>query len=462
MKSKGFLLWLLTAAVLLTGFAACSDDDDNTPPPPETPTEADADSVGLVFSYDKFLTPEDVEILSADTTSIAVSKEFLASQELEVDTGKAVCIWRTIDTAPFIRIIKGVKDTGTRLELTTIEGDMGDMFRDLDIEMDTELYVDQAAAAPQRRSRAANAVEGVNYNRYMDADSVLHPAVIIVEGDQQVRGATNTYMTAEDLLADNASFKFLNIHTGNIGVDIPLTNSSKFFIKNFHFDAESSLNISVKVKWFKLKQFECSIGGYVETGLTAGVEVKSENQLLKKEHDLLTFPSYTAVFWAGPIPVAIKLQSGIKFKSEAKLTAKATISSTVSFRADYKEGVKYSGGSWSPISSANAKATAELNKVETAISGTAKSGVYLYADLLLYGCAGPELAMGPSVAADVKAAFVSQDSKSQIKLSTSGKLELGGEIGAKLKIWKWTIASWSKDFTFWSTNLWKYEKTYDL
>ena len=50
MKSKGFLLWLLTAAVLLTGFAACSDDDDNTPPPPETPTEADADSVGLVFS----------------------------------------------------------------------------------------------------------------------------------------------------------------------------------------------------------------------------------------------------------------------------------------------------------------------------------------------------------------------------------------------------------------------------
>lgn len=333
MKGKHFFLWAMAFIVACFGFTACSDDGEALPGGGE-PDAASEDTIGIVFSYDKFLTPEDVEIMSADTTVISVSRDFVESQEIAVEAGKAVCIWRTMDTEPFIRIITGVTDNGSKLILTTEPGDMGDMWNNLDIKMDTELYVDNAAQAPRRRSRATNAVEGVNYNRYMDADSVLHPAVIIIEDTTTSRSSgQNMVYTAEELMADNASFKFLNIHLNNFYVYIPLGDNSKFFIKDFFFKAESSLNISAKVRWFKLKNFECSVSGFVETGLTAGVQVKSSNKL-KKDIEIAKFPSYTAVFWAGPIPVAVRMNSGIKWTNEAEFSAQGTISAKASVRAD--------------------------------------------------------------------------------------------------------------------------------
>lgn len=460
MKGKHFFLWAMACIVACLGFTACSDDGEALPGGGE-PDAASEDTIGIVFSYDKFLTPEDVEIVSADTTVISVSRAFVESQEIAVEAGKAVCIWRTIDTEPFIRIITGVADNGSKLTLTTKPGDMGEMWNNLDIKMDTELYVDESAQTPRRRSRAANAVEGVNYNRYIDADSVIHPAVILVEDTTTSRSSgQNMVYTAEELMADNASFKFLNIHLNNFNVNIPLGDNSKFFIKNFFFNAESSLNISAKVRWFKLKNFECSVSGYVETGLTAGVQVKSSKKL-KKEIEIAKFPSYTAVFWAGPIPVAVRMNSGIKWANEAEFSAQGTISAKASVRADYKEGVRYSGG-WSAINSSSVTSSAGLDKIETALKGTLTSGIYLYANVMLYGCAGPELSMGPSVEANVAAAATVKDDKTTLSLSTDGSIDLGGEIGAKIKIWKWTIGSWNKKFSFWKKELWNYETSYEI
>ena len=460
MKGKHFFLWAMAFIVACFGFTACSDDGEALPGGGE-PDAASEDTIGIVFSYDKFLTPEDVEIMSADTTVISVSRDFVESQEIAVEAGKAVCIWRTMDTEPFIRIITGVTDNGSKLILTTEPGDMGDMWNNLDIKMDTELYVDNAAQAPRRRSRATNAVEGVNYNRYMDADSVLHPAVIIVEDTTTSRSSgQNMVYTAEELMADNASFKFLNIHLNNFNVNIPLGDNSKFFIKNFFFNAESSLNISAKVRWFKLKNFECSVSGFVETGLTAGVQVKSSNKL-KKDIEIAKFPSYTAVFWAGPIPVAVRMNSGIKWANVAEFSAQGTISAQAYVRADYKEGVRYSGG-WSSINSSSVTSSADLDKIETALKGTLTSGIFLYSNVMLYGCAGPELSMGPSIEANVTAAATVKDDKTTLSLSTDGSIDLGGEIGAKIKIWKWTIGSWSKKFSFWKKELWNYETSYEI
>ena len=460
MKGKHFFLWAMAFIVACFGFTACSDDGEALPGGGE-PDAASEDTIGIVFSYDKFLTPEDVEIMSADTTVISVSRDFVESQEIAVEAGKAVCIWRTMDTEPFIRIITGVTDNGSKLILTTEPGDMGDMWNNLDIKMDTELYVDNAAQAPRRRSRATNAVEGVNYNRYMDADSVLHPAVIIVEDTTTSRSSgQNMVYTAEELMADNASFKFLNIHLNNFNVNIPLGDNSKFFIKNFFFNAESSLNISAKVRWFKLKNFECSVSGFVETGLTAGVQVKSSNKL-KKDIEIAKFPSYTAVFWAGPIPVAVRMNSGIKWANVAEFSAQGTISAQAYVRADYKEGVRYSGG-WSSINSSSVTSSADLDKIETALKGTLTSGIFLYSNVMLYGCAGPELSMGPSIEANVTAAATVKDDKTTLSLSTDGSIDLGGEIGAKIKIWKWTIGSWSKKFSFWKKDLSNYETSYEI
>ena len=137
------------------------------------------------------------------------------------------------------------------------------------------------------------------------------------------------------------------------------------------------------MRWFKLKNFECSVSGFVETGLTAGVQVKSSNKL-KKDIEIAKFPSYTAVFWAGPIPVAVRMNSGIKWANVAEFSAQGTVSAKASVRADYKEGVRYSGG-WSSINSSSVTSSADLDKIETALKGTLTSGIFLYSNVMLYG-----------------------------------------------------------------------------
>ena len=70
--------------------------------------------------------------------------------------------------------------------------------------------------------------------------------------------------------------------------------------------------------------------------------------------------------------------------------------------------------------------------------------------------------MGPSIKANVTAAATVKDDKTTLSLSTDGSIDLGGEIGAKIKIWKRTIGSWSKKFSFWKKELWNYETSYAI
>lgn len=460
MKPKHFFLWAVSAFIALSGLVSCSDDGDLLPGG-DGGDGTGADSIGLVFSYDKFLTPDDVQIVSADTSVIAVSRAFLESQNIEVTPGRAVCIWRTINTEPFIRIVDGVRDDGTTLTLTTRSGDMGDMWADLDIKMDTELYVDSTVQSPPLRAEGAVGPAGVDFRRYMDADSVLHPAVIIVTDDSLINaGGSPQAFTAEELLAENSRFSFLDIHIKDCKANIPISTHGKFFI-NFLFNAEAGLNLEAKVKRFKLKKFECSLSGYVQTSLTAGVEISKPAQPLKKDIELAKFPRYTAVFWCGPIPVAVSLNSGLKWINEALFSAQGTVSATASVRADYKEGVIYEGG-WNAVSSSSVTTSAGLDKVETSISGRLTSGVMLFANVMLYGCAGPEIGIGPYVESNVKAAVNWTETPPTVHLTTDGTINVGGQIGAKLKIWKWTIGDWSTRFSFWKKQVWNLEKTYAL
>lgn len=456
MKPKHFFFRVVAMVMAFAGFASCSDDGD----PLSGGDTTDADTIGIVFSYDKFLTPDDVQIVSSDTTVIAVSRAFVESQNIEVKKGRAVCIWRSINTVPFIRIIDDVRDDGAILTLTTSPGDMGDMWANLDIKMDTELYVDSTQALNEAVG-ASGGMAGVNYRRYMDADSVLHPAVIIVSDDSIINaGGSPAAYTAEELMAENARFKFLDIHLNNCKANFPVSTHGKVFI-SLLFDAEAGLNLEASVKWFKLKKFECSLSGYVQTGLTAGVEIIKAAEPIKKDFELVKFPSYTAVFWCGPIPVAVSLGSGLKWINEALFSAQGTISATAQVRADFKEGVIYNGG-WNAVNNSSVTSSAGLNKVETSISGRFTTGVMLFANVMLYGCAGPEIGIGPYVESNVKAAVNWVENPPTVHLTTDGSINVGGEIGAKLKIWKWTIGEWSTRFSFWKKQMWNLEKTYQL
>ena len=78
---------------------------------------------------------------------------------------------------------------------------------------------------------------------------------------------------------------------------------------------------------------------------------------------------------------------------------------------------------------------------------------------MLYGCAGPELSIGPSIGAEATASSTILNGNPALSISTQGSLQLGGEVAAKLKIWKWNIVSWKKGFTFWEKELWNKQYT---
>lgn len=133
---KRFLAVAFTMLFASSMFVSCSNDDDENITPEEETTEGP-----IVLSYDTFYDEDDVIIASADTTTISVSRDYLNTMDykfnLKGDT-VPVTIWRTVDTAPFIRNVIATKEQGDRLILTTVSGDLGDVLGDCDMELDTE------------------------------------------------------------------------------------------------------------------------------------------------------------------------------------------------------------------------------------------------------------------------------------------------------------------------------------
>jgi hypothetical protein len=73
-------------------------------------------------------------------------------------------------------------------------------------------------------------------------------------------------------------------------------------------------------------------------------------------------------------------------------------------------------------------------------------GLMLGADVIVQKLAGPKIAIGPKLTADASLK-VSQD-VNDFKFATSVDVEFVGEIGAKLKIWKWELCDWEKEIKF--------------
>ena len=89
----------MAMAMAMVVMTACSDDDSPAlEPKPE-------DLTPFAMTYVDFITPNDVQILSSDTTTISVSSAYADKMGIKFFKDRAVTIWRTIGTVPFIRII---------------------------------------------------------------------------------------------------------------------------------------------------------------------------------------------------------------------------------------------------------------------------------------------------------------------------------------------------------------------
>ena len=128
---------LLMAAVMV--FASACEKDSPDPEPPATNLSP------LVMTYEDFITPDDVQIVSPDSTYISVSKAFVEKMGIDNFKNRPVTIWRTIGTVPFVRIITDSKEENGQVILTTKRGEFCDMFSDVEMSLETDIYVDDDA-----------------------------------------------------------------------------------------------------------------------------------------------------------------------------------------------------------------------------------------------------------------------------------------------------------------------------
>ena len=136
------LLWVVPmwvfAALLAVG---CSDDDD--------PTEGDGSTAvpPIALTYHHFIAPDDVEILDADTTQIAVSKALADKLGITEFSGRPMAIWQKVNCLPYIRRATAERLEGDRYILTVDNSaSLADVLpENTELNFDTRIHVNHEA-----------------------------------------------------------------------------------------------------------------------------------------------------------------------------------------------------------------------------------------------------------------------------------------------------------------------------
>ena len=449
-----FIKFSIIMAMAMVVMSACEKDDVLPEPQPE-------DLVPFAMTYVDFITPNDVQILSADTTSISVSKEYAQKMGIKYFKDRAVTIWRTIGTVPFIRIITDVQENKNEIILTTKRGEFCDMFENLDASLESDLFVNKDyVASRSTRNRAGEEVTDVS-GKYMDEEGVYHPAVIIVEeGSPAARslqsrtGSTKNYFTAEELLEQNATFDVLNVQT-DFKFDHKFPSDAKDNEAAMHLKGKVGLSAKlsgyadINISWFKLKRFEAGVKGSagVSTKMSFGLQKEIEKEW---ETEIMPVGGHMFVFWVGPIPVPLVYESSINHKTKASATASLEVLASGKYQVSFSQGVLYERDKgWKDLSQ---KTKTEKYFKFDGIKGSAKveasNGIYYEMGIYLGGSAGPEFSFGPYVSAEAEVSSTMDVVNQQIKVegSVGAYAGLAGEVGAKIKVLGYQLAKWSTAF----------------
>lgn len=398
-----------------------------------------------------------------------------------------MAVWQKVNSLPYIRrVTSEMLDNGRYVLTVDKSASLADVLpEDAEINFDTKIHVNHQAAKAWTRAGGTNAVEDMSA-RYMDGRH--HPSGSYPlyrqwwrwrgrAGDgrhgtctQPVHPGSGTdgyaYATAEDLDKSDIDWAIVN-------KDVTLKANIKLDSKA---DASIGLKVPVKAKVnaklqlktgfsFKkgitLKKFDAGVYGGLafkpEMNLNVGKSLTLPKDKFTKR--LISFPGYTAVFMAGIVPVSITFSPGVIFKVDGTLTGSLSTGLSYRFENKLKAGVLYEG-SW--------KAYGEYRQIENkfsmdVIKGNVNLrtgiGFYVSCDAMIYGFAGPEIAVGPRLGLDADAS-ITVPAKGDPTFAFNASLKCGVQslIGAKLKILKWTLADWNTTFAIspqWT--IWQYK-----
>lgn len=494
MMKATFLKLSVVMAVFMIMTASCDKNSHADPNPVRKEP--------LVMTFQDFIKPDDVQLLSTDTTSISVSAAFASKMGITDFNDRPVTIWRTIGTVPFVRIITDSKVKGDRIILTTVKGEFSDMFENLDMSLETTIYVDDDYESKVVTRAGTSYDVDDDSDKYIDADGVYHPAVIIFQEDsplvksiQTKTGETKNYFTAEELLEDNFSFDIINLRSdflldfafpndeegnGQGGKDDTSDAFEKWFDELYADNEEPGdggetnsatamtkaktdpkIHISgkigvlvklsayadVSVRWFSLKSFEAGVKGDIE--LSAKVSVGIEKQIKKQwENVLATFGEVTSVFWVGPIPVPYTIKNQLVQKMTANANASVKAYMSAKYKKGFEKGAKYTYGTgWTDTSKEGTSISAfDFDGLIGAANIKADAGTFYQVKIFLAGSAGPVIAVGPKLSAEAELSAKVLDPKIVVNARVGAYIGLSGSVGARVEFLGYSLAQWATEF----------------
>ena len=465
-------------------------------------------SLGLNFQ--DFNNEGDVQILDADTTQISVSKAFADKLGIESFAGHPLGIRQSMEEDAYMCKATRQRLVGDRYILDVAPCSLAELLNGQDVRLSSDLFVNQDAG--QTRTRAAELNIPEYSAKFVDDDNVVHPMAVtykpnangttrsslvsygtfstedimmarqdgsrmwpfddIVEigkkiGKKISDAANDIYDWTKDkttynvreyhrnqsLIQDNTTFerkfefapqskkrKGEKADTFNVNVKVPIDFALSY---NFILDAKGSL-----VSLPKLNRFETSVAGtfdfapQVTIGFSKKFEIPEDKQRLK----IAEFPSVSLHFTVGVIPVTISIDPYIFLKFEAEVSGQAYTGVKYHYASHFKFGAAYTND-WNIIKEYD---TDENKLTMIPPTGQFKAhagiGLMLGADVIVQKLAGPKIAIGPKLTADAELKFNQDVNDSYFK--TSVDVGIAGEIGAKLKIWKWELGDLTKDITF--------------
>lgn len=339
----------------------------------EDSVSMDADSSRvLVYSYDKFLTKNDVEILNTDTSRISVDEDFALSVDTDLPRqGNVLVVWDNKKRLPFYLRVASVKEESDRIVLDV---DKATPFEALpsnsELNLSSEIYIDG------EKLNANGADDAENSLFYDEANNTYHPVVIYQGQDYSDDNEENFKSTELSKNAYDAAFvdgvldlrealranfdwerktsfagydcKFtpgafaipglgsmygdfqggmLNFFKGPGALDkafrknagnsyqAGILDAGKGYIRVDSLKIKNQVNfrLFLKTTWYgRLENFGLNVfvnGGYEISNIGGGIGAG-----VSGEKQLTHWPGFDVVFYIGPVPIAINFKPNFYFK----------------------------------------------------------------------------------------------------------------------------------------------------
>ena len=529
---KSVLMSIITAVTV--SFTACTDDADlmNESAEAQVLNNEPKEPVGFIFN--DFLTPEDIQILNADTTQISISKELADKKGIDNFVNRPMGIWLNLREASFLR--RGTKQTlaGDRYIIDVVKAELAEVLPiGKDITLKTDVYVNPEALV----NTATRGDEGKDLSQIMeemsiDKDGCFHPVAIRFDeemtrssnmpdvyysplellasasGQGQTRGwfdwVEDTWNDFVDFVSDNTD-KILDIvlesgkhildpfgigqffwdlcidgnEAGNFTGELLHFKNNLTLKKDFKLGSAESDTISIRLKAPmeckvnyiinmkpggslanpRLDYFRACMDGEYKTSpeLTIGLSKKIELPKDKQKIKIKDFPGKTLQFNIYGVPVIITITPNAYLKLKLKGEGYLYAGIKYDFASKFKVGAEYKDSKWHNLTGGEiTKSEFKLTPIAATFSVNAGVGLMLGCDVKFYDVTGPYVAVGPQLAADMKLNVRPTDIN-PISITSTGKIGIWGEAGAKVEIWKWHIADYYDEFDFGKTwDLWNY------